>query len=158
MSVIEPTYDARDLADALESAVLAFLRVPPVRQALRDLLEVYGFTGQFREVLSNQHDQIVAIAGILTMIYTRLIDHDKRMIEMSQNTLTIMHRQAERMRRQDELPDAIVQLASDALERINSESLAQLAAIDAEAAEARALLMRARADVLQQTAVDSDAD
>ena len=64
----EPTYDSRDLADALESAVLALLRVPPIRQALDDILRTYGLTGQFREVLASQHDQIVAIAGILTLI------------------------------------------------------------------------------------------
>ena len=147
MSDTDLTYDSRDLADALESAVLALLRVPPVRQALRDILEIYGLSGQFREVISNQHDQIVAIAGILTLIYTRLVEHDKRAIEISKNTLTIMHRQADRMRRQDELPDEIAQAAADAMELLHHEALIALELLNTEAAEARDLLIRARAGV-----------
>ena len=146
----EPIYDSHDLAAALECAVLALLRVPPIRQSLRDVLEIYSITGQFREVLSSQHDQIVAIAGILTLIYTRLIEHDRRAIEISKNTITIMHRQAERMQRQDDLPDEVAAAATAAIERIHSEALAHLAAIDAEADEARALLLRARADAQSQ--------
>ena len=61
-----------------------------------------------------------------------------------------MHRQAERMRKQDDLPDAIAQAAAEALDLLHAEALAQIAAIDAEAAESRALLLRARADAQQQ--------
>lgn len=147
--MMPPDYNSADLGDALESAVLAMLRVPPIRQALNDILQIYGISGQFREVISNQHDQIVAIAGILTLIYTRLIEHDKRAVEVSKNTLTILHRQAERMRRQDELPDEIAALAAAAIEQLHAEAMAEIALIDAEAAEARALLLRARADATQ---------
>ena len=141
----EPTYHPADLADALERVVLALLRTPPIRQALHDILQIYGLSGQFREVLASQHDQIVAIAGILTLLYARLIEHDKRAIEIGKHTLIIMQRQAARMQAQDDLPDSILQAATDAIARVHAESLAQVALIDAEAAEVRALLLRTRA-------------
>ena len=140
-------YDPTDLPAALALAGSALLRAPIVRDVMQEVLETYGQLPQIREVLGHQHDQIVAIAGLLTLIYTRLIEHDKRAIEMSKHMQIIRERQTLRMEHEDGLPDSIARAAEDAIRQLHAAADAERAAIEVEAIEARALLRQAiRAD------------
>lgn len=49
-----------------------------VRQALKDILDIYNITGQTGSVVTQQRDQTQALAEAMTIFHARLLDHDKR--------------------------------------------------------------------------------
>lgn len=63
---------------ALELAVDA--RSAPaeqIRQALDDILAIYGVTAQTGEVIGQQRDQIQALAEAMERFHRRLVEHDR---------------------------------------------------------------------------------
>lgn len=133
-------YAAADLGDALESAVLAVLRTPPIRQALYDLLRIYGMTAQTGEVIGNQHEQIQALAEAMTIFHARLIEHDRRAVASFTNTLTILDLVRTLAATVGDPGGAIATAAADALALLQAEADVQIDLIESEAARARVLL------------------
>lgn len=78
----EPTYDNRDLPDALESTVMALLRTPQIRQAFHDLLRTYGIVAQNAEVTGNLSQQVQALAEAMAMFLGRLLEHERRSLSI----------------------------------------------------------------------------
>lgn len=84
MAIDTPQLSAilRSLAErlsSLEDAVNA--RSAPageIRQALNDILKIYGVTGMTGEVVTAQREQIQALAEAMTRFHARSIEHDRR--------------------------------------------------------------------------------
>lgn len=51
---------------------------PEIRQALEDILQIYGYTGQMAEVLHQQRDQIQALGEAMQRFHTLLVQYDTR--------------------------------------------------------------------------------
>jgi len=72
----------RSLAErlsSLEDAVGA--RSAPageIRQALDDILKIYGITAQSGEVINTQRDQILALTQAIGSFHSRLLEFDRR--------------------------------------------------------------------------------
>lgn len=163
----DPSYDPDVLTQALSSAGAALLRAPQVRQALRDLLEIYAITGQSSEVIRHEHDQIQALAEAMTIFHARLIEHDRRAVLSFANTVTILGLVRTLADAVGDPAGTIAQAADEALARLDAEATIQMELIDAEAARARTLLRvaqsTARADLADavataQTLREADAD
>jgi hypothetical protein len=156
MSTNEPAYDAADLADSLESSVLALLRVPPIRQALYDLLRIYGISAQSGEVLKNQNMQIQALAEAMTIFHARLIEHDRRAVQSFTNTVTILGLVESLCGHVGDPAGAIAEAAREALALLQAEADIQIDLIESEASHARTLLRiaqsTARADLADAVA------
>lgn len=152
----EPTYDSADLADALESSVLALLRTPPIRQALHDLLRIYGMSAQSGEVLRNQNAQVQALAETMNIFLGRLIEHDRRAVQSFTNTVTILGLVQTLADSLGDPASEIAKAAADALALLNEQADIQLDMIETEAARARTLLRiaqsTARADLADAVA------
>lgn len=51
---------------------------PEIRQALDDVLKIYGLTGQMAEVLHQQRDQIQAFGDAMRRFHELLVQHDQQ--------------------------------------------------------------------------------
>lgn len=137
---IEPTYDSRDLADGLESSVLALLRVPPIRQALHDILRIYGITAQAAEVTRNQNMQMQALAEVMTIVLGRQIEHERRSLRQQAAGEKIIDLLQKITDKRDDPAGLIAKAAAEALALLQAQADAQSEPIEAEAARVRTLL------------------
>lgn len=153
MSLTEPTYDDRDLPDALESAVMALLRTPQIRQGFHDLLRTYGIVAQTSEVVRNQNQQVQALAEAMTLFLGRMIEHERRSVRHQSAVETILDLL---QNKRGDPSNAIAQAARDALALLQAEADVQMELIEVEAARARTLLRvaqsTARADLADAVA------
>jgi hypothetical protein len=152
----EPTYDPSDLATTLLAAVTALLRTPQLRQGLYDLLRTYGIVAQSAEMTGHQHEQLQALAEVITILLGRVIEHDKRAVQSFVNTVTILGLVRTLADTIGDPAGSIAQAAAEALALLNTEADVQIDVIEAEAARARTLLRvaqsTARADLADAVA------
>jgi len=141
----EPEYRPDDLATTLHAFVTALLRIPPIRQGLRDILEIYSITGQSSEVISMEREQIQALAEAMVIFHGRLIEHDRRAVQSFTNTVTILGLVQTLADAVGDPAGTIRRAAADALALLNTEADVQMELIEVEAARARTLLRIAQA-------------
>lgn len=140
----EPAYDPTPLAITLYAFVTELLRTPQIKRGLRDLLEIYSIAGQSSEVLHTIHDQLQALAEILTISYARQILHDRLATKNVANVSTILTMlQAQSQLYADPAAD-VSMIISSAVTQLRADTAALLAELDTEEAQVAVLLARAR--------------
>lgn len=133
-----------------------------LRTAMHDLLRTYGLAAQLSEVVTQQRDQIQALADAMAIYLGRMIEHDRRMINQHDDTLHLLQSIASGVGMAE-----VVQQATDARAILQAEALEQHAAIELSAKQARRLLKLAQMDALSlvkqavdegQAAIAADAE
>lgn len=122
-----------------------------LRQALHDILRIYGLVAQLAEVVTQQRDQIQALADAMAIYLGRMIEHDRRMVSQHDEILHLLQSIASGVGMAE-----VVQQATDARAILQAEAMEQHAAIELSAKQARRLLKLAQMDALSlvQQAVD----
>jgi len=113
-----------------------------LQHALHDILRIYGLTAQLAEVVTEQREQIQALAEVITMMHGRMIEHDRRSIALGVS-IQSMHLLIEANNQ------TIAQQASAARALLHEAAAAQLAELEAHAEMARGLLRVARMDAIK---------
>jgi hypothetical protein len=122
-----------------------------LRQALHDILRIYGLTAQLSEVVTQQREQLQALADAMAIFLGRMIEHDRKSTAQHDDVLRLLQSIASGVGMAE-----IVQQATDARAILQAEALEQHAAIELSAKQARRLLKLAQMDALSlvQQAVD----
>lgn len=110
------------------------------QQSYDDTMRIYGITAQTGEVVSNERDQIQALADVINMMLGRVLEHDRRAIHTAaaiDGLLLLVQAMA---------PADVALAAADARALILTERQAQLAELAAHEQMQRDLLKIARMD------------
>lgn len=112
--------------------------------ALHDILRIYGLTAQMAEVMTQQRDQIQALADAMAIYLGRMIEHDRRMIAQHTEMLALLQALARAVRSED-----VAKAAEKARDVLAAEAAERQAAIELSAVQARRLLRLAQSDALE---------
>lgn len=73
---------------------------PEIRQALDDILNIYGHTGQIAEVIHHQRDELAAMTAAVEQLQQILAAHDSRSAEERETIRELMIQVIELQRKQ----------------------------------------------------------
>lgn len=89
---------------ALEQLVQALAEprplTPEIRQALDDILNIYGHTGQIAEVIHTQRDELAAMTTAVEQLQAAITAHDTRSTEEREQIRDLMIQVIELQRKQ----------------------------------------------------------
>lgn len=114
-----------------------------LRNAMHDLLRTYGLAAQLSEVVTQQRDQIAALADAMSICLGRMIEHDRRSTAQHADVLRLLQSIASGVGMAE-----VAQQATDARAVLAQEALEQHAMIELSAKQARTLLKTAQMDAL----------
>lgn len=122
MTILEPAYEPSKLAEALVLVVDATLRTPAIRQALYDVLRIYGITAQIGELVGNQRTQIQALAEAMTLFHATLIEHDRKAAADFNEIAALMQLVHSLLEHQDG-PDGTIAIAAGEVEDLRPKKV-----------------------------------